>query len=224
MDLSVDLIGEVAGVFAGKSVARWAGKPPSAIAKTAQSGPCRITARGLEGDEHADQKAHGGPDQALHFYPADHLPFWRGELPERRDAFRPGGFGENVSLLGLTEETLCVGDVLGLGTARLQISQGRVPCWKLNAHTGSPKMAARFLATGKTGWYCRVLAPGIVTSDSYCNLLERPAPDWPLSRVIGARFAVSPPAETIAALAALPTLSSAWRSYFQRMRADGSVA
>ena len=102
----------------------------SAIAKAPLAGPVKIGFLGLEGDEQADRRVHGGPDKALHHYPHDHYARWR----EGRDGepllAAPGAFGENVATLGLTEEQVCIGDRFRLGSALVEISQGRQPCWK----------------------------------------------------------------------------------------------
>ena len=122
----------VYGLFAGAVADRWEGRPPSAIAKTPVAGPVEIGFEGLLVDAQADRTVHGGAEKALHHYAADHYAAWiaEGYLP---DGAVPAAFGENLSTLGVTEEQVCIGDVFRLGTARVQVSQGRQPCWKLNA-------------------------------------------------------------------------------------------
>lgn len=169
--------GQIVGLFSGKATTLWPEKAPPAIAKKPLRWVCHINKTGLEGDECADLQAHGGPDQAIHHYAADHIPFWASRHPEHATAFVPGCFGENVATEGLDECSLCIGDVLSMGSARVQISQGRQPCWKFNAHIGRNDMAYEFRQTCKTGRYYRVLEPGIVTPDSFMHLIERPAPE-----------------------------------------------
>jgi len=205
----------VEGVFVGGVEDRWAGKPPSAIRKRLLSRAVSLTENGLDGDAQADLRVHGGPDKALHHYPGEHYAAWGVELA--RDDLVPGGFGENVSTIGLTEDTVCIGDVFQLGTATVQISQGRQPCWKLNAHTGDDRMAWRFQASGRTGWYYRVLASGEVGVGDNATLIERPCPDWSVARVTAARLRREVSAAEAAELAGMAQLAEGWRAAFARM-------
>ncbi|MBL6432131.1 MAG: MOSC domain-containing protein [Alphaproteobacteria bacterium] len=171
----------VDGLFAGAVVDRWEGRPSSAIAKTPVAGPVEIGFEGLLVDAQADRTVHGGAEKALHHYAADHYAAWiaEGYLP---GGTRPAAFGENLSTLRVTEEQVCIGDVFRLGTARVQISQGRQPCWKLNAHRGRDDMAAAFQKTGRTGWYYRVLEPGLVSRGSV-RVARAALPQWTVLEV-----------------------------------------
>ena len=100
----------------------------SAIDKHEAGHPLWCSFSGLEGDEQSDKRHHGGPDRALHYYPADHYPWWKTwqtalGLPAPRASWQPAAFGENLSGLGLTEAQACIGDVYRLGAALVQISQ-----------------------------------------------------------------------------------------------------
>ncbi len=217
MSYTGDPFGQIVGLFTGRVETLWPGQAPSAIAKTRVEGLCHITASGLAGDMCADLSVHGGPDQAIHHYAADHMPFWQSRNKQQAAAFAPGCFGENVATTGLDEHNLCIGDVLSMGTARVQISQGRQPCWKLNAHIGRKDMAYAFRKTRKTGWYYRVLEPGVVTPDSFMHVVERPAPQWPIHDVITARFAREVSQDTAQQLSALAPLSAGWRAHFHKL-------
>lgn len=105
------------------------GTERSAIRKTAISGAVTVTTLGLDGDEQADLSVHGGPEKAIHHYPFDHYASWRG-MRSSVSLDAPGAFGENISTYGLTEETVCIGDQFQLGTAVVEVSQPRQPCWK----------------------------------------------------------------------------------------------
>ena len=137
-------------------------------------------------------------------------------MPDFGEKFVPGAVGENISTLGLTEETLCVGDVLRIGEAIVQVAQGRQPCWKLSAHIGRKDMAARFQKSGRTGWYYRVLREGFIQSGDGIALMERPQPDWPLSVVIAARFDPRLDSTLAKRLAMIGELSTSWRDGFAR--------
>jgi MOSC domain-containing protein YiiM len=112
----------------------------------------------LEGDAQADLSVHGGPDKAVYAYPIEHYAYWREQLPGRELPL--GIFGENLTLAGLTEEAAHIGDELQIGTARLVITQPRLPCFKLGIRFGDPTILARFLASNRPGIYLAVLEEG----------------------------------------------------------------
>jgi len=211
---NLEPFGQIIGLFIGKAETTWRHKEPTAIAKRPVDAPLWLTETGFQGDEQADRQAHGGINQALHHYSAEHMAFWQQQFPELKHVFKPGCFGENISGIGLDEDNLCIGDVLTLGTARVQVTQGRVPCWKLNAHIGNERMAQKFRMTGKTGWYYRVLESGYVCVGDFINVLERPAPDWSIAKVVKARFAPDLGRDTARYLAGLVNLSEDWRNTF----------
>ena len=165
---------------------------------------------------------HGGPDKAVHVYPWAHYAIWRSELGDRPLLAAPGAFGENLSVDGLDEQSVCLGDEWQIGSARFAVSQGRQPCWKLNDRFGEPHMARRVQDTGRTGWYLRVLAQGSLQADDPVVLITRPHPDWPLDRVATLiRQRVCEPA-TLHAVLALP-LPPSWRKLFERRLEQGAA-
>ncbi len=125
----------------------------------------------LEGDWQADLRYHGGLNKAVYAYPSEHYPFWAQEL--RRDDLRPGQFGENLTLEGLTEDTVHLGDVFRVGSTLLQVTQPRIPCFKLGIKMGDPFFPKRFLASGRTGFYLRVLEEGEVGAGDLLELVEK---------------------------------------------------
>ena len=146
------------------------------IFKTAVCGPVRLTTTGLEGDEQADLRHHGGVDKALHHYPVEHYALMAQEWPQCADMLGAGVLGENVSTRGMTEHEVCIGDILRIGEARVQVSQPRAPCWKIDRRLKVDD-ASRFVeAAGITGWYYRVLDPGTIAAGDSIELLERPNP------------------------------------------------
>ncbi|MBF5096317.1 MOSC domain-containing protein [Azospirillum sp. INR13] len=202
------------------------GKPGafSAIDKQPADGALAIGTAGLAGDEQADLRNHGGPDKAVHHYPYDHYAGWRADLPSPVPLLETvGAFGENLSTLGLTEEEVCVGDVFRIGTATLQVSQGRQPCWKLNHRFGVTDMARRVQATGRTGWYYRVLEPGVAAAGDGVALVERPLPDWPLARILRAFYHDTGDVRTLAGIAELEPLAPGWRDLARRRVESGRV-
>ena len=157
----------------------------SAIAKTAVDGPRTVTLFGIEGDEQADLTVHGGRDKAIHHYPRDHYPHWPAVLGESDLLDRAGAFGENISTLGWTEEDMCIGDRLQLGSALVEVAQGRQPCWKQGHRFGNSKVVAAMVRTGRTGWYYRVIDEGSVAAGDPIALVSRVHPEWNVARVFG---------------------------------------
>ena len=216
MPRTVDLQTKVDGLYVGRARQRWAGKPASAIDKRLVEIAQVLGLNGFADDEQADLSVHGGLEKAVHHYAADHYCKWRSELGEPAVGFAPGGFGENISTEGITEADICIGDVLALGSAIVEVSQGRQPCWKLNAHTGVPSMAALFQKTVRTGWYYRVLEAGEVRIGDTIRRLECPNPGWSVERVTRARLDPRLDPQLAATLADLPRLASGWADAFRR--------
>ncbi|MDP2737943.1 MAG: MOSC domain-containing protein [Pseudorhodobacter sp.] len=195
----------------------------SAIAKTPVTGRVAVTPLGLAGDVQGDTVHHGGPDKALHAYPRAHYAAWRADLPERAALLTDGSFGENLVLDGVSEADLCLGDSFTLGSAQVQISQARQPCWKLNLRFATPDMARRVQASGRTGWYFRVLTPGSVAAGDTMVLNARPHPGWPLPRAHALLYRDPLDRAVLAEFAALAGLSASWRELAQRRAASGTV-
>lgn len=214
----------VDAMFAGAPRPLGPRQVPSAIEKVARPGPWTITTEGLDGDTQADAKNHAGPEKAVHHYPHEHYEQWARELPQLAPILaRVPAFGENISTRGLTEETVCVGDVYQIDSVRLQIAQGRQPCWKLNARFAIPDMAVRVQKSGRTGWYYRVLEPGPIDPGAELRLIDRPQPDWPLARIIELLYARARAFDEIAALADVPQLAEGWRKLAVRRVASRKV-
>lgn len=193
---------------------------PSAIAKQPVRVPVMARPDGLAGDEQGDRRYHGGPDKAVHAYAAANYPLWAAEHPELADQFRPGAFGENLVVEGITEAGICLGDRWRLGRVLLEVSQGRQPCWKLNLRFGRPDMARLVQASGRTGWYFRVIEPGEI-APGRAVLEARPHPDWPLARVSWLLYHDRLNQPALREFAALPGLPESWRRLAERRLASG---
>jgi MOSC domain-containing protein YiiM len=125
----------------------------------------------LEGDGQADLSVHGGTRKAVYAYPAEHYPWWRGELPDVE--FTPGAFGENLTIAGLLEDGVCAADRLRVGAAELVVTQPRMPCFKLGLRFGRLDMPKRFLQSGRTGFYLAVARAGRVEAGDVVEIVER---------------------------------------------------
>ena len=142
----------------------------TAIAKEPALGRVRAGRTNLDGDRQADLRVHGGPDKAVYAYDLSGYAHWERELG------RPlpyGQFGENLTVEGLPETEVRIDDVYRVGGALLQVSQPRSPCFKLAIHMGRPDFPSAFLASGRTGFYLRVLEEGDVGARDPIALVER---------------------------------------------------
>lgn len=144
------------------------------IFKEPAAGRVRLGRLGLEGDFQADKRYHGGPEQALYAYAAEHAAHWSGAF-EFPGGLPPGWFGENLTTEGLREETTAVGDVYRIGSALVTVTKPRSPCFKLGLRAGNPAFVRTFLESGRLGFYLRVREEGGVAAGDAIELVERPA-------------------------------------------------
>ncbi|MCY8535177.1 MOSC domain-containing protein [Bacillus vallismortis] len=169
----------------------------------------------FEGDGQADLMNHGGLDKAVCVYPAEHYPFWEDFLSRPLPS---AAFGENLTVMGLTEENICIGDVFQLDEAVVQVSQPRQPCVKLAKKFGVKEMVLKVQQTGYTGFYFRVLEEGRVAPGAKLELLSRGEKD------ISVQFANRIKYHDVNNLAAIErilsedTLSESWRASFLKKR------
>ena len=133
------------------------------ILKTPVAAPVNVTFAGLIGDAQGNQKVHGGPDNAVYVYSAEHYATWRRE--EERDDLVFGTFGENLTVTSLHEADVHIGDVYRAGTALLEVTQPRLPCSTLGLRLKDSTFPDRFLASKRTGMYLRVLREGVVRAN-----------------------------------------------------------
>jgi len=185
-----------------------AGRPwRSAIAKAETSHSVRVGAEGIDGDQVADRRHHGGPQQALLAYAAALYDTWRSEgvdLPL-------GSFGENLVVEVASDQDVCIGDVWQVGALRLQVSQPRQPCATLARYLASDSVVERIWNTGRGGWYLRVLSPGTLAPGPV-ELTDRPHPGWTVARVLQAFDAAARNPEEARNAADLEHLSPEWRA------------
>lgn len=205
--------GRVASVQVGKprQMTDEKGAWESAIFKVPVTGPVWVGTINLNGDEQANLKVHGGPDQAVLAYCAAHYDRWREELGKPDFPF--GAFGENLTVEGFDEGTVCLGDVFEAGDAVLQVTSPRGPCWKIARKHAMPKLTAMVQKTGRTGWYYRVLQEGEVEAGRTFALVERPNPEWTIDRT--AKVSLSRDPEMLRELVALPELAERFRELME---------
>jgi MOSC domain-containing protein YiiM len=151
----------------------------SAIGKTTVSGPIEVGVLGLTGDEQADLSVHGGLSKAVYALPSEHLPWWQAQRQTRgatmfEETLAPGYLGENLSLQGLLEQDLFIGDRLDFGDVVLRVTQPREPCSKFNAVMGYALAAKDMVLSGRCGFYLAVDKPGNLQADTRFELMPGP--------------------------------------------------
>jgi len=181
----------------------------SAIAKHGVTGPVMLSTLGLEGDQVEDTRVHGGPEQALLAYAASHYPRWRAEWG--RDDVGPGGFGENLTVEGADETAVWIGDRWAIGDALVEVTKPRSPCNRLAWYQRRDDLIQRVRASGRSGWYLRVLTPGLVESGSEIRLVERGCPDMTVRRAQLAMQHRTERRDEAVALAGCGRLAQDWR-------------
>lgn len=180
----------------------------SAFLKSGVSGPVLAGTLGLDGDQQADLSVHGGPEKAIYAYPSSRYLDWAAAFPELAPRFVAGAMGENLTVEGMVEDDICVGDVHAIGDALLQVCQPRQPCFKLALALGEPRLGKHMVRTGHSGWYYRVVRGGALTAGDAVTLVGRPNPDFAfprLVRIINLGGATLP---ELQALAAMPGIAS----------------
>jgi len=150
----------------------WKGKTvTTGIFKEPVAGRVALDALNFAGDRQADLRVHGGPDKAVYVYPVEHYDYWRGELPGVELPF--GAFGENLTVEGLLENEINIGDRFRIGTAELVVRQPRLPCYKLAVKFQRDDIIKRFLDSRRTGFYFAVIREGDVSAGDQIEILSR---------------------------------------------------
>lgn len=151
----------------------------TAFHKQAVASPVAVQALGLVGDEQADLSVHGGLDKAVYAYPSEHYPFWQAQraaagLTGIIEALPWGSLGENLTLAGVLERDVWVGDVLRFAHCALRVTQPREPCYKFNAAMGFNTAGKRMAQQGCCGFYLAVEEPGYLQAGESFELIPGP--------------------------------------------------
>ncbi|HEY2009498.1 MAG TPA: MOSC domain-containing protein [Rhizomicrobium sp.] len=190
---------------------------PSAFVKTPRHGAVEVTLLGLAGDEHADPIAHGGPEKAVYGYAASRYPQWAREFPAMADRFIAGSMGENLTIDGLDESGICVGDVHAIGSALLQVCQPRQPCFKFALRHDNKFLPKAMVRLGLSGWYYRVLSQGQLKAGDALALTERPNPDFPFARLTEIIYRGGASEDELYRMTTMPGLASQWRDHARQL-------
>jgi MOSC domain-containing protein YiiM len=193
----------------------------SGIYKSGIQGAVYVGTTNIRGDGQADLKHHGGIDKAVLAYSADHYPEWRERLglPDMPH----GGFGENLTIAGWCEDTVCIGDICRIGAVTFEVSQPRQPCWKLARRWRMHDLLGMVMRNGRAGWYLRVKEEGLIEAGMPVELVDRPNPEWTIARANQILHHCPTDLELAVALAEVPRLADAWvrelRERADRLRA-----
>jgi MOSC domain-containing protein YiiM len=152
------------------------------IFKEPVAGRVMMRTLNLDGDRQADLTVHGGADKAVYVYPAEHYEFWRDELPDTH--FNQGMFGENLTISGVREEEIRIGDRFRVGEAEVIVTQPRLPCYKLGVRFGRDDIIKRFLQSRRSGFYLAVLKEGEVGAGDQFDLISRDEVEFSVSEFV----------------------------------------
>ncbi len=194
----------------------------SSINKQPVDGPIYVGVDNLAGDKQADLAVHGGRDKAVYVYPKEHYSYWQQSTgllrtPRLKLPKNPhGSFGENLTLSGLIEDMVYIGDVFACGEVVLQVTQPREPCWKLAFKFKQKKLPMWVITSGRTGWYMRVLQEGTIESGMTITQVEQGCQDWSVltcNQLYHGRTVNPDKLKSLVDCAALP---QSWRNSFER--------
>jgi MOSC domain-containing protein YiiM len=185
---------------------------PSGFVKGRVEGLIHAGPLGLSGDEQADLTVHGGLEKAVYGYALSSYDAWRKEFPEHAGLLQPGGFGENLTIDGQDETSVCIGDIVRAGGAVLQVTQPRQPCFKFALRFADNRMPRAMIRNGLCGWYYRVREPGVLTPGDAVVLEERPNDNWPVARFFRAITTHQARDAELLELATMKGLASQWRA------------
>jgi ferredoxin-NADP reductase/MOSC domain-containing protein YiiM len=193
---------------------QWKGKAVSTgIFKAPVSGRIPLRSLDFDGDRQADLSVHGGPDKAAYVYANEHYAYWRRELPDMVLAW--GMFGENLTTEGLDEDVLQVGDRFRIGSAEVMVTQPRLPCFKLGLRFGRDDMVKRFLASGRLGFYFRVLVEGEIAAGDEVLLVEKAKDSLPVTEITRLYARDKDDLAGLQRMVRLAALAEDWRDYFK---------
>ncbi|MGI8933143.1 MAG: MOSC domain-containing protein [Phormidesmis sp.] len=196
----------------------WKGKPVmTGIFKQPVSERVRMRSLNLEGDRQADLTVHGGVEKAVYAYPSEHYPYWRQALPD--EALPWGAFGENLTVEGLLETDVNIGDRFRIGSAEVMVTQPRFPCFKLNLKFGRDDMVKRFLNSHLSGIYLSVVKEGDIAAGDKIELIHRDQHDITVADIV-LIYMREANEDLIRRAIGVPALAADLRSYFQRLTTD----
>jgi MOSC domain-containing protein YiiM len=184
------------------------------IFKAPINGRVQVRTLNLDGDRQADLSVHGGPDKAIYMYPSEHYDYWQGEFSDMELPW--GMFGENFTTEGLLEEAINVGDQFRISSAVVMVTQPRVPCYKLAAKFGRQDIITRFLASGRSGFYLKVMQEGEVGAGDPIELMNQDRHGVTVADVVRVYRNGVDDLSLLQRAVQVEALSEGWRAHFQQ--------
>ena len=186
----------------------------TSIFKSPVAGRIPVRNNNLAGDAQSDLSVHGGRAKAIYAYPHEHYAFWGEQLPGVD--LRPGQFGENLTIDGLLEEDVHLGDRLRIGSVELVVTQPRLPCYKLGVRFGRNDMIKRFLESRRTGFYLSVAVEGDLGAGDAIEIVDRHPAAVSIPELLRMYLKEDVAPDRLREAIAVPVLADAWRRDFQK--------
>jgi MOSC domain-containing protein YiiM len=186
----------------------------TSIFKSPVAGRVPVRGNNLAGEAQSDLSVHGGRAKAVYAYPHEHYAFWRTELPGVD--LQPGHFGENLTIEGLLEADVHIGDRLKIGSTELVVTQPRLPCYKLGIRFGRAEMVTRVLASRRSGFYLSVAVEGDIGAGDAIAIVERHPAAVSIPELLDMYLKEGASPERVRQVLAIPALSDAWRLELQK--------
>ena len=183
------------------------------IFKEPVSGLVAVRMLNLDGDKQADLSVHGGPSKAVYAYGSEHYEYWRHELAGVE--LPHGMFGENLTTEGLLEDTVNIGDRFSIGTVTLQVTEPRIPCYKLAVRFDRADIVRLFLESRRTGFYFRVLEEGVLEAGDEIKLISRDSGDVTVADIVRLYTTEKSNADLMRRAISVPALGETWRESFE---------
>jgi MOSC domain-containing protein YiiM len=204
---------DVAMVAVGgpRTVSWQGGEVVTSIFKTPVAGPVMARGDNLEGDRQSDLRVHGGEYKAVYAYATEHYDWWQARLGRKLE---PANFGENLTIRGLDEPDLCIGDVVRVGDAELEATLPRLPCFKLGLRFGDPLMVKTFAESRRWGIYFRIVKEGRISAGDAVAIARRDPARMPVYEIARVHVVDRHDARTMRLLSAHPRLDPGWRDWF----------
>jgi MOSC domain-containing protein YiiM len=190
----------------------------TSIFKSPITGRIPIRNNNLAGDQQSDLSVHGGRAKAVYAYPYEHYAYWHEQLPDVD--LKPGNFGENLTIEGLLESDVHVGDRLKTGSAELLVTQPRMPCFKLGIRFDRPDMVKRFLNSRRSGFYMSVAREGEVAAGDAIEIVERHPAAVSIPELLRMYLNEALEPDRLREAIAIPALSDSWRHELQKQLAE----
>lgn len=166
------------------------------------------------GDDVANHKSHGGPDRVVCLYPYEHYAYWNDVF--QKELVFPA-FGENITAKGMTEAQVSIGDIFQVGSAILQVTQGRVPCVTISNYNDEKQLLKNVVETNRTGYFFRVLEAGLISHDSKITVLEKDPISISIAFATQVLFHQKEDIDSIEKILTTDALSEEWRNRFLKL-------